>query len=59
MDGKTTLPGEGLMFLLFWILGSSVWGMWLNGWVVGFLGLVSAVVFRLTIVLVRWIEKKF
>lgn len=58
MKENTSLPGEAFIFLVFWLVASILWGMWLEGIIVPILSLVSAVIFRLTITLVRWIDLK-
>ena len=59
MKENTTLGGEAVIFVIFWIVASILWGMWLAGISVPLLGLFSAVIFRLMVVLIRWIDTKF
>lgn len=59
MKEHTSLGGEAVIFILFWIIASILWGMWLTGISVPILGLVSAIIFRLMITLIRWIDIKF
>ena len=58
MKERTTLGGEAFIFLVFWLVASILWEMWLTGISVPILGLFSAVIFRLTITLIRWIDLK-
>jgi len=53
-----TLGGEAFIFIVFWIIASVLWGIWLKGISVPLLGLFSAIVFRLMIILIRWIDAK-
>jgi hypothetical protein len=59
MKERTSLGGEAVIFILFWIIASILWGMWLEGISIPILGLLSAVIFRLVITLIRWIDAKF
>ena len=57
MKERTSLGGEAFIFLVFWLVAGILWGMWLTGISVPFLGLFSAVVFRFIVFFVRWMDK--
>ena len=56
---RTTLAGEAFIFAVFWIIAIALWGMWLNGVWVPLIGLLTAIVFRLSITWIRYLDTKF